>query len=144
MVLAKTFLYSKIKDITMKLIDYNPEIKIPPIKESYINDKIVLSLLRSNGFICISMAVSIPDEKTKFWKGSDIYSNSITSFRDSVSNSLLGIMIKDYRSFGDRVSFVVIESFDELQNFITKFRPEILNVALLNMLNERGHTIFEQ
>jgi len=145
MVLAKTFLYSKTKYFTMKVIDYDPENRIPPIRESYIKDKIILSVLRSNDLICIGMAAnSNSNPKTKFWKGADINSSKVTSFRDSISDSLLGIMITDYRCFGHRVSFVVIENLQELQEFIRGFRPIITNLALLNMINERGYIVFEQ
>ena len=121
----------------MKVIDYDPAEKIPPIMEKDINSKIIISTLLSPTkilFLSYMQKENISGNKLRFrgicFGGVDKMDTKNTrdpvTWSDSPNHgeTIIELLINLYESYSEidwTVTFLILESNSDLQDFITSY-----------------------
>ncbi len=122
----------------MRIIDYNPADKVPPIHEKDSDKYIVLSILTKTSSVQIGMVVHHFEYSKKLVLQGGIVKHydtrdQLSFWEDSISDSLIELMIGDFKEFGSSVIFVVIETQQDLEQIINKYNIE--NTKLLQLMH---------
>lgn len=120
----------------MIVIDYDPSLQVPAIKESDIDDKIILSIFRDSN---IYMATKISNN-TVVWRGCGLYEGArLHIMSRTLTYSLINLLINDWKECSDNVVFYVLENNKDIINIIEKYSVQKYP-DILTMLNTRAFT----
>lgn len=121
----------------MKIINYDPSVRIPPICEDEIHNHIIIGITTFERGNVIAIATKYNNHIV--WLGGSSSDNTIRILSNS-ANSLLDLLIKDYNINSNRTRFIILESMADYIQFITDVF--IANTAFNCMLENISNVLW--
>ena len=115
----------------MKVISEDPSIVIPDIRESDMEQNIVVA---ATGDTVVAIAVRTPDNNVAWLGGSrNNYHVQILGSESDRFNSMIDMLIDDFARYGSRTFYAVLENPDDMETFIRNYR--IRNGVFITILH---------